>query len=273
MQLRPHLPPRSVRSALVAETLVMVNGPRTGSLYNAETLLLAPDRPDLMRTLELPPLLREVDQLDFEMERSSQQLYRLAMALLNRRWPRRPPAALGAQCQHLADCTKAEEELGLQLALLSDRAETAEQEAAARRARIHTQMMAVREELTEHPGASAAQAAPLYDTIAQLERSYAEVVADGTAAHQLSQLRPRMQALRSEIQRSRRELAALVRKHCIEDPKSLADATISAACEALDKALREFDNLCGSMTVLLQRFATLAGSDEARSLRGRAPSA
>ena len=44
------------------------------------------------RPLELPPLLREVDQIDFELERSSQQLHRLCMALIARRWPRRWPA-------------------------------------------------------------------------------------------------------------------------------------------------------------------------------------
>ena len=59
------------RSVLVAETLVLANRPQRGSLYDADTLLLSPDRPDLLRTLELPPLLREVDRIDFELERSS----------------------------------------------------------------------------------------------------------------------------------------------------------------------------------------------------------
>jgi chromosome segregation ATPase len=192
------------------------------------------------------------------MERSSQQLYRLSMALISRRWPSRPPAELTKQCQHLEDCSKAEEEQGLQLALLKDRVETAEQKVATRRAEIHAQMMAVREELVEHAPVNPAHQRRLHDRILTLERSYAEVAIDDTAARELSQQRPRLQELRSEIQRSRRELAALVRKLCVQDAKSRADATIKAACDALDKAVREFDNLCSSMTVLLERFASLA---------------
>ncbi len=253
MQLRPSLPPRSVRSVLVAETVVLASRGQRGSLYDAETLLLAPDRPDLLRTLELPPLLREVDRIDFELERSSQQLYRLCMALIRRRWPRRPPTELAQQCRLLYDRGKAEEELGLQLALLTDRAETAEQEAVARRAEIHGRMMAVREELSERAPRGKTQQRRLHDTILALERAYAEVAVDATANRELSQQRPRLHQLRAELQKGRRELAARVLKRCAQDPKSRDDATVQAACLALDKAMRDFDHLASAMTVLLHR--------------------
>lgn len=258
MQLRPSLPPRSVRSVLVAETLVLASRAQRGSLYDADTLLLSPDRPDLMRTLELPPLLREVDRIDFELERSGQQLYRLCMALISRRWPRRPPTELVQQCRLLLDCGKAEEELGLQLALLTDRAETAEQEAVARRAEIHGRMMAVREELSERAPRSKTQQRRLHDSILALERAYAEVKVDPSATRELAQQRPRMHQLRGELQRGRRELAARVLKRCAQDLKLREDATMKAACLALDKALRDFDHLASSMTVLLHRFPILA---------------
>ncbi|HRI52090.1 MAG TPA: protein kinase [Pseudomonadota bacterium] len=263
MQLRPSLPPRSVRSVLVAETLVLANRAQRGSLYDADTLLLSPDRPDLLRTLELPPLLREVDRIDFELERSSQQLYRLCMALIGRRWPRRPPTELLQQCRLLHDCGKAEEELGLQLALLTDRAETAEQEAVARRAEIHGRMMAVREELSERAPRGKTQQRRLHESILTLERAYADVKVDPSAARELSQHRPRMQKLRGELQRGRRELAGRVLKRCaqdlkdLKDPKLRDDATMKAACLALDKALRDFDHLASAMTVLLHRFPIL----------------
>lgn len=253
MQLRPNLPPRSVRSMLVAETMVLGSRPQRGSLFDAETLLLAPDRPDLLRTLELPPLLREVDQIDFELERSSQQLHRLCMALIARRWPRRPPTDLMQQCQYLLERGKVEEELGLQLALLTDQAETAEQEAVARQAEIHGQMMAVREELTERLPRSKTLQKRLHETILTLERAYADVAVDTTASKELSQKRPQLHELRGQIQRGRRELSAMVLKRCAQDSKMRVDATMKAACLALDKALRDFDHLASSMTVLLKR--------------------
>ena len=290
MQLRPRLPPRSVRSLLLMETLVLAG--REDPIHRAETLLLpqrgaqlsdpasrsapaaspAPEAPSPMPSSmpsSIPsgpgpaaalPLLGEMDQLDLELERTSQQLVRLVLALIKRRWPSRPPPEIAQKCAHLDACEKADEDLGLRLALLRDEAEKQAQVGEARRQELHDQMLRVREQIeaagqAEGPARVQAERA-LRDALLEIERLYAAVKFDGEAAGQLSQLRPRQQELRSEIQRTRRELGALVLRRCKIDSRPNYDRTIQVAARGLEKVLADYDRLCSTMTLLLGRLST-----------------
>ena len=253
MQVRPRLPPRSIRSLLLMETLVLAGRQAGGAVHSAETLELPPERSDLLQTLELPPLLYEMDQVDIEMERSSQQLFRLVTALIRRRWPQRPPTEIAKQCEHLSACEKAEEEIGMQVALMRDDAEREAQQSEDRRREVQAQMIRLREQMTASVPPSGKEMQRLRDALLDLERAHAATAQEGSAACELSKMRPRMQELRSEIQRSRRELAALVIKRCRTDTKARNDKTALVACQGLEKVAADFDRLCRTMTLLLER--------------------
>jgi hypothetical protein len=102
-------------------------------------------------------------------------------------------------------------------------------------------------------GRGAGAGAGLRDALLEIERLYAAVKFDGEAAGQLSQLRPRQQELRSEIQRTRRELGALVLRRCKIDSRPNYDRTIQVAARGLEKVLADYDRLCSTMTLLLGR--------------------
>jgi serine/threonine protein kinase len=270
MQIRPLLPPRSVRSLLVLETLVLGVQGGKDTLHDASTLILSADGVELPRSPALPlgsgspSLLHEMDQLDFEMERSSRQIHRLAMALIRRRWPQRsatpqrsgPPAELLRQYQAIAESEQAEVDLGVRMALLRSEAEKDAQQADSRRAEIHAEMLAVREELAHAPAPRKTQQKALTKCLLDLERAYAEVAPEGTAVRELSRHRARLHELQSEIQQKRRALAVMVLKRCSGDVKVSSDSTLKAACRGMEKALREFDRLDDAMKLLLERLPT-----------------
>jgi hypothetical protein len=253
MELRPHLPPRSLRSLLMMETRIL--GTRGSSMHQADTLLLLADRSELRRALELP-LLGEVDQLDFEMDRSSQRLHRLTVALIKRRWTQRPPVEILRLYKALADAEKAEEDLGVRMALLRAEVEKDMQQADNARAQIHAEILATRELLSAPTPPRKTQQRALTSSMLALERAYAEVAPSGEAERALTAERPRLYELRSEIQRLRRALAEGVIKRCLQESRTNPDRTLKTACRSLEKALREFAHLCDAMQVLLERMPT-----------------
>ena len=284
MQLRPKLPPRSVRSLLFMETLVLSGRGADDSIHRAETLQLPPQRapvsdpgacpgpasgpdpgPGAAQSVALPSLLNEMDQLDLELERTSQRMVRLVLALIKRRWSSRPPSEIAQKSAQLEACEKAEEELGLRVALLRDEAEKQAQVGEARRQELHGQMLRVREQIeaaaqAEGPARVQAERA-LRDSLLDIERLYAAVKFDGEAAGQLSKLRPRQQELRSEIQRIRRELGAMVLRRCKIDSRPNYDRTIQVAARGLEKVLADYDRLCSTLTLLLGRLPVTAPLD------------
>jgi serine/threonine protein kinase len=253
MQIRPRLPPRSARSLALSATMAARDPRPPSTLHSAETLLLSTRRSALLQTLEMQSLLREMDEIDLDLERTSQQIHRLVTALVRRRWPRGAPSEIARQLLHLKKCETTEEELGVRQALLREESEREERDSDARRAHIHRDILALRDRLTEEVPPGDPQRIALYQQLAALELAYAAIVPERRVESELSQLHLRLHELRSEIQRNRRDLATAVLSELMGALAASPDSTLAAACQGLDQCLREFDRLCMAMTVLMKR--------------------
>lgn len=243
-QLRAQQPPRPVRCLLVLDALVRGAVPLERTPAAESTI----ERTGAAAELELPPILCELEQVEHELERTSQQLLRQILALVKRRWPYRPPSEIADQQRLLSSSEEAAEELGLRLALLNDEADKEAERSEARQEELRAQMRRVHEQLTTAPAER-----PLREVQLAFERAYDAVTFDGPATSALARLRPRLQELRSEIQRRRRDIGALVLRRCKVDSRPSYDRTIQVAVRGLEKALAEVDRLSTTLARLLAR--------------------
>lgn len=252
-ELRPRLPPRSVRGMLVAQTCVL-GAPDPGAARapagsGAATVLLPPGA----RTVALQPLLRELDRAEDEVVQSSQRLFESCLALAQPLWPEhsrsRRPAVVTRLFQQVAECQRAEEGLELERALLQEQLEQERERRQRRRAELHGQILSLSSSLQFIRGLSAKDKAVMRSSLLELEREHTALSQDGEATGQLVQLQARLQELRSELHRARRKLAAAVLQ------AARAAGPAPGAGREIEKALEQLDGAEAALGLLLSRLS------------------
>jgi serine/threonine protein kinase len=156
MEIRPQLVPRSLRSLLAVQTMVLSESQQGLLLHGAPTFVLPSDRPRLpliaarnaalQQTLHVLPVL---DELESELQRVSAQLGKQALALLRKRWPRGvlpgAPAPLLELAQRTGAAEQEEETYGVQVALLREQVHAEQRRAEQHRFDLQRRLVAARD--------------------------------------------------------------------------------------------------------------------------------
>ncbi len=262
MNLRPELPPRSIRSILAQQTVVLNQKTELLNLHNQRTVLLDPKCQPQAITLRLQPQLFQLDELYAELESVSAALHRSSLTMMKKCWGQEIPEELKQLLQHIARCEAAEEELGLQLALLCAQESEDQQRSGVRKAALHQQILAKSEALNRLPPSSSAERRMLAQQILAIERLYAKPEPPGEAALKLAANRPRIEELRTEIHRSRRKLAVSilhVYRLSLGTLGSKGRPALQDLTRELENALDKFDEQTAKVLKLIEYLPAIRG--------------
>ena len=226
MAIRPRLPPRSARSIQFLQTYVLGERGQPGatgaaSVHEAQTYVLDKNRPELARTLQFQPILRELDQVESELELTGAQLAGQAEALFRKRWPQPSeiPAELARTHAELSDAEKAEEDQGVHLAILREQVAEQQEARRARRAALHRELLDLRAIVRAEKNRESDQHRERVATLIDMERAYAAPADKSPESDQLAHDQPRLQAARDKVQRMRQAFAEQVLRACPRRPQ------------------------------------------------------
>lgn len=261
MQIQPQLAPRSLRSLVALQTMILNESQKGLALHAAQTYVLPynrPGQPGLVRSAELLPTLHELDQLESDLQRVSGLLAKQALALLRKRWPRgalpAAPTGLLEVAQRVGAAEVKEEEHGLHLALLREQVQAEQQRIEGRRAELHRRLIAQRDVMRQGP-ATAEVAARQEEALAALEREYLTALPTSTAATKLHAAQAELQELQAAVHALRRQLAGQTLRAYLTDvaARGGADGVQEAAYRQLEETLALFDQQTAAVTLVAEK--------------------
>jgi hypothetical protein len=255
MQLRPQLPPRSLRSLLALQTMVLSQSQQGLALHGAQTYVLPHNRPGASGA-RLHSTLHQLDELESGLQRVSAQLGKQALALLRRRWPRgvlpAAPAALHELAQRVGEAEVQEEEHGMQLALLREEVHAEQQRAEGRHAQLHSRLLAEREALRAAPAADRKRHE---EAVVALERECLSAVPQSLLTSKLPTAQLELQQLQATVHTLRRQLAGQTLRAYLTDvaARGGAEAAQDAAYRQLETTLGQFDQQTAAVTLIAEQ--------------------
>ena len=259
MQIRPQLPPRSLRSLLALQTMVLNESQQGRALHGAQTYVLPYNRPGGARSAVLQSTLHELDQLESALQRVSAQLGKHALALLRKRWPRgslpSAPPNLLELVQTVATAEGQEEEHGVQLALLREQVRAEQQQAEGHKEQLHLRLIAQREAMRARPPETVPARKVQEDAVAALERACLTAVPHSAAAAELPAAQLQLQQLQATVHALRRQLAGQTLRAYLTDlaARGAGDAIQDAVFSQLETTLAEFDEQSAAVTLIADK--------------------
>jgi serine/threonine protein kinase len=238
--IRSQLPPRSLRSLLLAQTMILPPGDPGRLFLQQRTMLFlreragdgsgamvgAENQPDGARgtaqkatvlmsqkaTVVLPQVLQEIDNAEAQLERIAEALLlrtrELGERIFPSGWPREALALRGK----LDEISEAEGRLGMMQALLKDRIDEDQRTVQQRREELRHQIIDLSERLQLEALLAQSEEQAIRDALLDRERAFAEAdrSGDSSMVQALDKVVTQLQELRAEWRRVLGELAAEV---------------------------------------------------------------
>jgi hypothetical protein len=246
-------------------------------LHGAPTFVLPSDRPRLPllaeRAAALQQTLHTLDELESGLGRVSLQLGKQALALLRKRWPRgvlpSAPQSLLELAQRVSAAETAEEEHGLQAALLREQVQAEQRRAELRRFELHRRLVAARDverhvARRERPPEAESETPTLEDPD-QLERECLSALPESPQLHalqrQLHAAQTHLQELQAAVHVVRRQLAGQTLHAYLKDvaARGGADAVQESAYHQLESTLASFDEQSAAVTLVCEKLPIREG--------------